>query len=102
MPLEFSEYKLAKARYGALPQLTQGGEIANQSVAIGVAAALSGAFNDRTDCIVVTKVDADCRIAIGAAPVAVSAGAGQTRYLKAGNEYAFSVEPGQKLSAIQA
>jgi hypothetical protein len=51
---------------------------------------------------VISKVDADTRIAIGAAPVAVTTGAGQTRLLKAGSEYAFSVQPGDKLAAILA
>lgn len=102
MPLEFSEYRLAKTRYGALPQLTQGQEVANQVLAIGGVSVPSAAFNDRTDVIVVTKIDADARIAIGAAPVAVLGGAGQTRFVKAGNEYAFAVEPGQKLAVIQA
>lgn len=102
MALEFSEYVLAKTRYGAMPQLVQGGEVANQAVGITGASIPSAAFNDRTNVIVITKIDADARIAIAAAPVAVSAGAGQTRYLKAGNEYAFQVEGGQKLAVIQA
>jgi hypothetical protein len=102
MALEFSEYVLAKTRYGAMPQLVQGQEVANQSLAIGAGSVSSNAFNARTDVVVVTKIDADARIAIGAAPTAVSAGVGQTRYLKAGSEYAFAVEPGQKLAAIQA
>lgn len=102
MALEFSEYRLAKSRYGALPQLPQGGEIANQSVAIGAVSAASAAFNAATDMIVITKVDADCRIAIGAVPVAVIGGVGQTRFLRAGSEYAFQVEGGQKLAVIQA
>lgn len=102
MPLEFSEYRIAKSRYGALPQLPQGGEIANQSVAIGGASVPSAPFNAATDLIVVSKVDADCRIAIGAAPVAVIGGVGQTRFLRAGSEYAFSVQPGDKLAAITA
>jgi hypothetical protein len=106
MPLEFSEYVLAKTKYGAMPQLVQGQEIANQAVAIGATSAVSAAFNARTHAIVISKVDADARIAIGlpggSDPVAVSAGAGQTRYLKTGNEYAFAVEPGQKIAVIQA
>lgn len=102
MPLEFSEYVLAKRRYGTMPQLVQGQEVANQSIAIGAGSIPSAAFNARTDVVVVTKIDADARIAIGAAPVAVSNGPGQTRYLKAGNEYAFSVEPGMKIAVIQA
>jgi hypothetical protein len=102
MPLEFSEYSIAKTRYGALPQLTLGVELANQSIAIGGASVQSAAFGAATNVVVVTKIDADARIAIGAAPLAKSAGAGQTRYLKAGNEYAFQVEPGQILAVIQA
>lgn len=107
MPLEFSEYPLAKGRYGALAQLPQGGEIANQSLAIGGASVASAAFNARTDLIVVSKVDVDCRIAIGrpggtADPVAVTTGAGQTRFLRAGSEYAFQVQPGDKLAVILA
>jgi hypothetical protein len=102
MSLEFSEYKYAKTRYGAMPQLSQGGEIANQVVAIAGASAQSAAFNARTDMIVITKIDADARIAIGANPVAVSAGVNQTRFVKAGSEYAFHVEPGQMLAVITA
>jgi hypothetical protein len=102
MPLEFSEYTYAKPRYGSQPQVPQGGEIANQSIAIGAGSLQSAAFNARTDLVVVTKVDADARIAFGTNPTAVAAGAGQTRYLKAGNEYAFAVEPGTKLAVINA
>lgn len=102
MPLEFSEYKLAKTRYGALPQVPQGGEIANQVLAIGAGSVQSAPFNAGTDLIVVSKIDADARVAIGVNPTAVVSGGGQTRYLKAGNEYAFQVEGGQKLAVINA
>jgi hypothetical protein len=102
MPLEFSEYVYAKTRYGALPQVPQGQEIANQSIAIGAGSVQSAAFNARTDLIVISKVDADARIAFGTNPTAVVGGAGQTRYLKAGNEYAFSVEPLTKIAVINA
>lgn len=106
MPLEFSEYRLAKGRYGALPQVPQGGEIANQSLAIGVGSVVSAAFNAATDLIVISKVDQDCRIKIGlpagADPVAVTTGAGQTRFLRAGSEYCLQVQPGDKLAVIQA
>lgn len=102
MPLEFSEYAYAKSMYGSQPQVPQGPEIANQSLAIGAASAASAAFNARTQLIVISKVDADCRIAIGPAPVAVIGGAGQTRFIRSGNEYAFAVEPGSKLAVIQA
>jgi hypothetical protein len=102
MALEFSEHRFAKNRYGAMPQLPQGGEVANQSLAIGAASVQSAAFNANTDLIVITKVDADCRIAVGPNPVAVTTGAGQTRLLRAGSEYSFAVEPGAKLAVIQA
>lgn len=102
MSLEFSEYRIAKTRYGALPQLPQAGEVANQVLAIGGASVQSAAFNAATDLIVITKIDADARVAFGPNPTAVAGGAGQTRYLKAGNEYAFAVEPGSKLAVINA
>lgn len=102
MPLEFSEYTYPKLRYGAMAQLPQGGEVANQSIAIGGASTQSAAFNARTDCIVITKVDVDARIAIGPNPTAVIGGAGQTRFLRSGNEYSFAVNPGDKLAVITA
>jgi hypothetical protein len=71
-------------------------------VAIGGSSAQSAAFNDRTNVIVITKIDADARIAFGGNPTAVAGGTGQTRYVKAGNEYAFQVEPGQKIAVINA
>lgn len=98
MPLEFSEYRAAKNRYGAMPQMPRGGENATQSIAIGAASGQSAAFNAATDMIVISKIDANCRIAVGANPVASAA----TRYLAAGGEYAFSVEPGDKLAVIAA
>lgn len=102
MPLEFSEYSFAKARYGVLPQLPVGQEHETQSVAIGAASVLSAAFNGRTELIVISKVDVDCRIAIGAAPVADNAEPGMTRFLRAGSEYAFAVDPGAVLAVIAA
>lgn len=101
MPLEFTEYRYAKAVYGAQPQLPYGPKIATQSIAIGAANVASSAFDARTEFIVITKVDADCRIEFGEAPVAV-AGAGNSRYLKAGNEYAFDVDGLHKLGVINA
>lgn len=102
MALEFSEYKMARSVANGTPQMVQSGEIANQSVAIGVASAASAAFAGGTEIIVISKVDGDCRIAFGAAPVAVTTGAGQSRFLRAGSEYAFQVQPGEKLAVIQA
>lgn len=101
MPLEFTEYRFAKALQGALPQMPYGEKVATQTLAIGVGNIQSAAFNDRTQLIVVTKVDADCRIEIGANPVAV-AGAGNGRFLKTASEYAFAVTPGHKLGVINA
>lgn len=102
MPLEFTEYLYAKSIYGAQPQLTKAQEIDTQVVAIGAGSVASGAFNGRTELIVISKVDADCRIAFGADPTADNAEPGMTRYLKAGNEYAFDVEPGDKMAVIAA
>jgi hypothetical protein len=102
MALEFSEYRMARATANGTPQMVQSGELANQSVAIGAANAVSAAFGGTTEIIVISKVDQDCRIAFGAAPVAVTTGAGQTRFLRAGSEYAFMVQPGEKLGVIQA
>lgn len=101
MPLEFTEYLYAKGQYGAGPQVPYGPEIATQSIAIGAGNIVSAAFNARTDLIVITKVDADCRIKFGEAPVAV-AGAGNGRFLKSGSEYAFDVDPGHKIGVINA
>lgn len=102
MPLEFTEYLYARALYGQMPDMPPGQEIETQSVAIAAGSTLSEAFNERTKLIVVSKVDADCRIAIGAAPVADNAEPAMTRFLKAGNEYAFAVEGGHKLATIAA
>lgn len=102
MPLEFTEYRYAPMRHGTAPQVPMGQEIETQSVAIGVASEQSAAFNERTELIVISKVDADCRIAIGVNPVADNAEPGMTRFLKSGNEYAFDVEPGDKIAVIQA
>lgn len=101
MPLEFTEYRLARGVGGAMPQIPQGQELATQSIAIGGVNALSAPFNAKTDFIVISKVDADARIAFGQNPVAV-AGAGGARYVKAGSEYAFTVDPGTKLGVINA
>lgn len=102
MSLEFTEYALAQAKDGKWPQVPPGAENATQTIAVGAASAQSNAFNGNTTLIVVSKIDADTRIAIGANPVAVTTGAGQTRFLKAGSEYAFRVNPGDKLAAILA
>lgn len=102
MPLEFTEYLYAKSIYGAQPQVPMGQEIDTQVVAIGAGSVASGPFNSRTELIVISKVDADCRIAFGADPAADAAEPGMSRYLKAGNEYAFDVEPGDRLAVIAA
>lgn len=101
MPLEFTEYRLAKPVYGNQAQVPYGPKVATQSVAIGAGSVQSNPFNDRTELLVITKVDVDCRIEIGENPSAV-AGAGNSRYLKAGLEYAFLVDKGHKLAVINA
>lgn len=103
MPLEFTEYKFAKPRGGQLPQVPYGIKIATQVVAIGAGNLQSNPFNDRTELVVITKIDADARIEIGLNPVAV-AGSGNSRYVKTGNEYAFAVDAGQqhKIGVINA
>lgn len=102
MPLEFTEYRYPKALYGALPQLPMGQEIETQVVAIGAGSVQSEPFAERTELIVISKVDADCRIAIGDAPVADNAEPGVSRFIKAGSEYSFDVEAGQRLAVIAA
>lgn len=102
MPLEFTEYSYARSRYGALPQIPIGPEHETQVVAIGAGSAASEPFNERTELIVITKVDADCRIAIGAEPTADNAEPGMTRFLRAGSEYSFDVDGGHKLAVIAA
>lgn len=103
MPLEFTEYRFPKLRGGTLPQVPFGPKLATQVVAIGAGNLQSAAFQASTELVVITKVDADARIEIGANPVAV-AGSGNSRYVKTGSEYAFAVEPGQghKLGVINA
>lgn len=108
--LEFSEYHLPRgSEFQQLPQMCDCYEQANQSLAIGGVSVQSAPFNARTQNIVISQVSADCRIQIGpptanggAGPIAVSAGAGQTRFLKAGNEYALRAHPGEVLAVIQA
>lgn len=102
MALEFTEYLHARRELAAQAQMVDGRELATQSVAIGGVSTPSAAFTDKTRAIVLSKIDVDCRIAIGKNPVAVSAGVGQTRFLKAGAEYAFDVQPGDKLAVITA
>lgn len=102
MALEFTEYMLPKVEYGVQPDVPYGIELATQSIAIGGGSVQSAAFDAKTRLIVVTKIDADARIAIGPNPAAVAGGLGQTRYLKAGSEYAFAVDGGQKLAVINA
>jgi hypothetical protein len=109
MQIEFSEYMHAARDGRASPQLIDGRELANQTVAIGGASAQSAAFNDKAGMIVISDVQAACRICIGSpalnagvGPTAVSAGVGQTRLLKAGSEYAFKVERGDKIAVITA
>ena len=103
MSLEFTEYRAADARFGAMPQLVEGEELATQTVTIGATVQRSAAFQNATNVIVITNVSADCRIKIGPGnPVAVTTGVGQTRKLYAGNEYAFFVKRGHKLAVIQA
>jgi hypothetical protein len=107
---EFSEYHLPRgSEYQQLPQMCDCYEQANQSIAIGGASVQSAAFGPKTQNIVVSQITADCRVKIGpstdnagAGPIAVSAGVGQTRFLKAGNEYAFRVHPGEFIAVIQA
>jgi hypothetical protein len=99
--LEFTEYRFARAMYGALAQLPHGQEIATQQVAIGAASAPSDPFNERTQLIVVTA-DADCRIAIGAVDDAEALNADPyTRKLTADREYAFEVTAGQVIAVIE-
>lgn len=100
--LEFTEYRYAKAIYGALPAPPYGQECATQQITIGAASASSEAFNERTQFIVISSVPADVRIAFGGADVAAYNNALRTRLLRSGADYSFAVEPGQFLAVIAA
>lgn len=98
--LEFTEYRLPKAMYGALAQLPYGQECATQQVSIGASSAASAAFAAATQLIVISSISEDCRIAIGAAGVEAANNALRTRLLRAGAEYAFAVQGGDVLAVI--
>lgn len=99
--LEFTEYRYARLRYGALAQLPHGPEVATQQVTIGAASAASDPFDARTELIVV-QADADCRIAMGPAASAAAFNAGPfTRRLTADREYAFDVTAGDVIAVIE-
>lgn len=100
MALEFTLYRLPPTIGDAVIPVPIGAEIMTSEVAVGAGNQVSGAFPADTHLLIATAAE-DCRIAIGAAPVAANAGT-KTRLLKAGSVTPFFVNQGEKIAAIQA
>ncbi|MGN6124679.1 MAG: hypothetical protein ACTHOJ_17180 [Sphingomonas oligoaromativorans] len=96
--LEITEYP-AFGLYQGQP-VPVGAEFVTQQVAIGADSAASDAVGADTR-LVVLLADADCRIAIGRAPVA-SAVAPVTRKILSGQTVTLSVARGDKVAVIAA
>lgn len=103
MALEFTEYRVPALVFGASLPVPDGQENATQVVAVGASStACADVFASSTGLVIISKVDENCRIAFGEAPVADAAEPGMTRFLSAGKEYCFRVTPGHKLAVIAA
>ncbi len=96
--IEITEYAGLGISYGnAIPAV--GAELKTQQLTIGAVSVASNVFQAATQMISVWA-EADCRIAIGAAPAANNVGPNWTRRLLAGGEYVFAVPPGAKIAVI--
>lgn len=88
---------LANDPTGARPQIPNMPPVADYVVAIGATAAQGQVFNAATR-FVCLHAKADCHISIGPTPTATN----QMKPLAAGQDYYCGVNPGDKVSVIQA
>lgn len=102
MALEYTFYGPGyRNSLGGEVSIVPGRELGTDTITVSGTSALGALAAPPGAAIVNLITGEDCRIAIGTAPVAARV-APKTRLLKSGNEYLFSVLPGDQIAVISA